>query len=69
MPTASKRDLHDVDRRNLMEKWYSVPQSTLTVEALRTKGPAQFDAHEHMAYDTSVAGTVYPRRTPNRETL
>ena len=67
MPTASERDHHDVDRRIPMEKWYSVPQLALTVEALRTKGPAQFDAQEHMAYDTSVAGTVYRRRAATRE--
>ena len=30
MPTVSERDLHDVDRLILMEKWYSVPPSTLT---------------------------------------
>ena len=69
MPTVPERDLHDVVRRILMVKWYSVPQSTLAWKALRTKGPALFDAQERMAYDTFVAGIVYSRRAPTREPL
>ena len=68
MPTVPERDLHDVVRRILMEKWYSVPQSTPTGVA-RPEEPAQFDAQERMAYDTSVAGIVYSRRAPTREPL
>ena len=67
MPTVSERDLHDVVRRILTANRYCVPLFAPTVEAIRIWEPTQFDAQERMAYDTSVAGTVYRRRAATRE--
>ena len=68
MPTVSERDLHDVVRRILTANRCCLLLLALTVGGdIRIWEPAQFDAQERMAYDTSVAGTVYRRRAATRE--
>ena len=67
MPTVSERDLHDVVRRILTANRCCLLLLALTVGAIRIREPLQFDARERMAYDTSVAGTVYRRRAATRE--
>ena len=67
MPTVSERDLHDVVRRILTANRCCLLLLALTVEEIRIREPTQFDAQERMAYDTSVAGTVYRRRAATRE--